>query len=180
MSLPLFRYHPDPIGTASIVDSNVECMCCGKRSGYISAGPVFSKFELNNSLCPWCIADGSAHRQFRAEFTDLASIGENHSTTKLGLEIIETVSFRTPGFTGWQQERWLACCNDAAAFVGHAGYRELNALWPGAIASIKIDSGFEGIEWEKYFRCLDSKGSPTGYVFRCLHCDKYMGYQDCD
>ena len=48
------------------------CVCCGERRGYIYAGPVYSERELSDSLCPWCIADGSAHSRFGAEFTDAA------------------------------------------------------------------------------------------------------------
>jgi uncharacterized protein CbrC (UPF0167 family) len=180
MTLPPFRYHPDPIGTGSIVGSDAMCVCCGERRGYIYVGPVYSERELNDSLCPWCIADGSAHSRFGAEFTDAAGVGNHSRTVKVGTDVVEVVSCRTPGFSGWQQERWLVCCGDAAAFVGHAGHRELEARWPDAIESIKADSGLEGQPWENFYHHLNSEGSPTAYIFRCLHCQKHFGYQDCD
>jgi uncharacterized protein len=180
MSLPSFKYHPEPLATGSVVESDATCACCGKTRGYIYTGPVFAEAELDDSICPWCIADGSAHTSFDAEFTDAAGVGGYRIPNQLTKSVIDEVAFRTPGFSGWQQEHWLACCNDAAAFVGRAGYRELQDKWPEAVAAIQADCGLDGAEWQEFFRCLDRDGSPTAYVFRCLHCRNYLGYQDCD
>ncbi|MGH7712620.1 MAG: CbrC family protein, partial [Gemmatimonadaceae bacterium] len=70
MTLPEFRYHPDPIASGSIVVSSAMCRCCGQSRGYIYDGPVYAGEELTDALCPWCIADGSAHAKFDAAFTD--------------------------------------------------------------------------------------------------------------
>jgi uncharacterized protein CbrC (UPF0167 family) len=70
VTLPVFRYHPDPLKSGSIVPSDAECRCCGKRRGYIYTGPVYAEADLDEALCPWCIADGSAHRTFDAGFVD--------------------------------------------------------------------------------------------------------------
>ncbi|MGH1419884.1 MAG: CbrC family protein [Hyphomicrobiaceae bacterium] len=35
--------------------------------------------------------------------------------------IVEVVSYRTPGFNGWQQEQWWTHWNDAAQFIGLGG-----------------------------------------------------------
>jgi uncharacterized protein CbrC (UPF0167 family) len=32
--------------------------------------------------------------------------------------VLDELTRRTPGFAGWQQERWLFHCADAAAYVG--------------------------------------------------------------
>ena len=74
-TLPTFRYHPDPIATGSIEASDTECVACKRARGHIYTGPVYSEEELDNLICPWCIADGTAHELFDAEFTDMASIG---------------------------------------------------------------------------------------------------------
>src|SRR5437867_1874998 len=132
MSLPTFKYHPDPLATGSIERSEVECVCCGRERGYVYTGPVYSKEELLDRICPWCIADGSAHTKFDAEFTDAEGIGEYSPEPAVPREVIEEVVFRTPGFSGWQQERWLACCGDAAAYLGRAGRQELEVQWPDA------------------------------------------------
>ncbi|MCU9953286.1 CbrC family protein [Burkholderia pyrrocinia] len=34
MSLPAFRYHPDPLATGSVIRSDARCMCCGDARGY--------------------------------------------------------------------------------------------------------------------------------------------------
>ncbi|MCK5338820.1 MAG: CbrC family protein, partial [Bacteroidales bacterium] len=33
MDLPKFKYHPDPLKSGSIVRSENECECCGKKRG---------------------------------------------------------------------------------------------------------------------------------------------------
>jgi uncharacterized protein CbrC (UPF0167 family) len=180
MRLPEFRYHPDPVATGSVVPSGAECVCCSQARGYIYSGPVYSVAELDQSICPWCIADGKAHAKFDAEFTDSAGVGGYVVPKTLPKSVVAEVAFRTPGFSGWQQEHWLACCNDAAQFLGRAGHRELQSDWPQAVASVQADCGLVGTEWAQFFRCLSRDGSPTAYVFRCLHCRAYLAYQDCD
>jgi uncharacterized protein CbrC (UPF0167 family) len=75
VELPTFRYHPDPIGTESVELSDAECVRCEQARGAIYVGPVYAEDELDESICPWCIADGSAHEEFDAEFTDAAGVG---------------------------------------------------------------------------------------------------------
>ena len=70
-ALPRFRYHPDPIATGSIEPSSQACVACGRSRGFIYTGPVYAEEELDDQLCPWCIADGSAARTLDAEFTDV-------------------------------------------------------------------------------------------------------------
>lgn len=179
MNLPDFKYHPDPIATGSIEQSDEVCECCGKERGYIYTGPIFAEDEIS-AVCPWCIADGSAHEKFDAEFTDSGGVVAYDEETEVPDSVLEEVSYRTPGFTGWQQEHWVACCGDAAAFVGTAGHEDLTKKWPDAIPSIQQECGMEDSEWESYFEELDKDGSPTAYVFKCLHCGKHLGYSDCD
>lgn len=179
MKLPVFRYHPDPVSTGSVIESDAECECCGKARGYIYAGPVYAEDELDEALCPWCIADGSAHGEFDASFTDEDGIGGNGDWDEVPDDVIEAVAFRTPGFAGWQQERWWTHCGDAAAFVGRAGRAELEALGPEATSAIQESTGLEnGPQWDGFLTALDKDGSPTAYIFRCTHCGALGGYQD--
>jgi hypothetical protein len=140
---------------------------------------VYSEAELDDSLCPWCIADGSAHERYNAEFTDYAAVGGFRLPNTLETQVREEVAHRTPGFSGWQQEQWLACCNDAAAYLGPAGHAELTSRWPGAVEAVRADCGLDGAEWEGFFHALDADGGPTAYVFQCLHCNRLLAYQDC-
>ncbi|MFE9688366.1 CbrC family protein [Micromonospora sp. NPDC005806] len=57
--LPQFPYHPDPVGTGSIVAAEVVCACCGRRRPFTYVGPVYAVEELARALCPWCIANGT-------------------------------------------------------------------------------------------------------------------------
>jgi hypothetical protein len=105
MELPTFKYHPDPVSTGSIEQSASVCIVCGQARGWIYTGPVYASGEYVNCICPWCIADNSAHAKLDAEFTDLAGIGEFDPRVSVAKAITEAVAFRTPGFIGWQQER---------------------------------------------------------------------------
>jgi len=75
MTLPHFKYHPDPLSTGSIEESNAICKCCGKTCGYIYKGTAFSVQNCHACICPWCIADGSAHEALDVCFTAEMAIG---------------------------------------------------------------------------------------------------------
>ncbi|WP_338641840.1 CbrC family protein [Burkholderia pyrrocinia] len=38
MSLPAFRYHPDPLATGSVIRSDARRVCCGDARGHVYAG----------------------------------------------------------------------------------------------------------------------------------------------
>ena len=46
MSLPAFKYHPDPIGTGSIEAGEVDCVCCGEVREYTYVGPVYASTDF--------------------------------------------------------------------------------------------------------------------------------------
>jgi uncharacterized protein CbrC (UPF0167 family) len=176
--LPSFRYHPDPVATGSVELSDKECVCCAQARGYIYTGPVYSEADHEDDICPWCIADGSANQKLDVQFTDADGIGGYGLWDDVPTPVAEEVAYRTPGFTGWQQEKWVTCCKDAACFMGRAGYKDLLALGANAIEAIRVESDLEGDEWEAYFKGLDKDDQPTAYLFRCLHCQKLGGYSD--
>jgi uncharacterized protein CbrC (UPF0167 family) len=177
--LPDFKYHPFPLETGAITASDDICQCCGRLRGYIYSGPVYAEDEVDG-ICPWCIADGSAARKFQAEFTDAVGIGDFGTWGKVSSLVADEVSHRTPGFAGWQQERWWVHCNDAAAFLGPAGRKEIEEYGPDLVAALKRESGTSDASWPDYLAAMKADGSPTAYVFRCLHCGKLGGYSDCD
>ncbi|MBX2998102.1 MAG: CbrC family protein, partial [Caldilineaceae bacterium] len=147
---------------------------------YCYVGPVYAVADSDRRICPWCIADGSAHKKLGASFTDECSIGGG-VWDEVSAEVIEEVAYRTPGFCGCQQEQWWTHCRDAAQFLGRAGRSELEKFGLQAIAAIKKDAGLsDGPEWDRFFAELDKDGSPTAYVFRCIKCGALGGYQDCD
>ena len=164
-TLPSFRYHPDPLATRSVVASREACTCCGVARGYVYVGPAHAVDEVAG-VCPWCIADGAARAMFSAEFTDLDGAPDNVPTT-----VLEEIGSRTPGFTGWQQEHWLYHCGDGAAFLGRAGWSELEDR-PNALAALRENLADDEI------RALDRDGDQTAYLFRCRHCGTHLAYAD--
>ena len=94
MDLPTFKYHPDPLATGSVAESDTECVCCGQVRGYIYTGPVYAIEEYYNCICPWCIADGSAYEKLDAMFTDDAGIGGYGEWDEVAEEVIEAVTQR--------------------------------------------------------------------------------------
>jgi uncharacterized protein CbrC (UPF0167 family) len=180
MELPTFRYHPDPIGTGSIEVSDVVCVVCQQARGYVYTSHAYSRKEYSNCICPWCIADGSAHGKLDVEFFDDVGIGGYGQWDKVSQVVIDEIVFRTPGFSGWQQERWFTHCEDAAAFLGRMGSEELRA-YGEAIEVIRNYIGLNHKD-ERYelFEMLRKDGSPCAYLFRCLHCGTYGGYIDFD
>jgi uncharacterized protein CbrC (UPF0167 family) len=130
------------------------------------------------TICPWCIADGLAHEKFGLEFTDRECIGGG-DWESISREIADEVAFRTPGFSGWQQERWFTHCGDAAEFLGPMGKEQLEQLGPEAVEVVRLESGYEPTEWEYYYNSLNLRTGPaTAYLFRCGHCGKLGGYSD--
>jgi uncharacterized protein CbrC (UPF0167 family) len=166
--LPTFKYHPDPIATGAIkADRDTPCLACDRIRGYLYDGPVYSeKFhDLTHSLCPWCIADGSAAKLFGAEYADAGTMeGVSES-------VMLEVAQRTPGFEAWEQELWLTCCDDAAAYLGSAGASDLTGEFAAAIPAIEEN-------WDGDWHDLKKDDQPTAYIFRCLHCQKYLAFVD--
>jgi hypothetical protein len=177
MNLPTFRYHPDPIASGSIVASDAECLCCNAQRGFIYAGPTYCEAELEEALCPWCIADGSAHEKFDASFTD-----EARFPADIPRDVIEEIAFRTPGFCGWQQEKWLTCCSDAATFLEPAGRTEIRARYPQLEGTLMMyvvhELGISGGAAKRFLEALNRDQGPTAYVFACRHCDNKPAYVD--
>ena len=177
-ALPTFRYHPDPIGTGSIVASPKTCLGCDRQRGYVYVSPVVADAELSEAICPWCIADGTAATKFDAEFTDPEGVGDYGSWDSVPADVAEEISRRTPGFTGWQQERWWTHCGDGAEFLGRAGWQQVDGVWRDAVPALKADIQLDGDGWQEYAEQLDTEGSPTAYVFKCRHCGQLGGYSD--
>lgn len=175
--LPFFKYHPDPLATGAFTqaDPPKTCQCCGKSAPVYYEGPFYSVEDVF-CLCPDCIASGRAARKFQGEFQDSCSVDEGvQDPAKL-----EELICRTPGYRGWQQEHWRAHCGDYCAFLGYVGYRELKQM--GIVEQVLEDSMWE--EWgetpEELLHALNNGGSVQGYLFRCLHCGKYLLWIDCD
>jgi uncharacterized protein CbrC (UPF0167 family) len=177
MNLPTFRYHPDPLASGSIVASKATCRCCAQSRGYIYTAAVYSEEELGEALCPWCIADGSAHRKFNATFVDSEAFLDD-----VPVSIFHEITERTPGYNAWQQEHWPVCCNDAAAFLEPVGIDELRARHrdqEGALMShIVHEMKISGGGAVRLLSSLRRDTGPTAFLFRCLHCEGTLFHLD--
>jgi uncharacterized protein len=177
VTLPVFRYHPDPIASGSVVESDAVCACCGKSRGYIYTTPIYSEDELGDGVCPWCIADGSAHRKLDATFVDPEAFADTTPETA-----IDEISQRTPGYSAWQGEQWPACCDDATAFLEPVGIKEIRERYrpiEGAVLShIIYEMGISGGAATRLLGELNREQGPTAYLFRCLTCEGYKVHID--
>ena len=164
MTLPTFRYHPDPVGSGSIIQSENICLCCGAARGWIYTGPVYAELDLDDAICPWCIADGSANKKFGATFVADCSLDE--------------ICERTPGFSAWQSESWLECCGEPASFITPAGITELRKLDRSlegvALNHVIYEMNISGRAAIRMVESLNKDKGPTAYVFRCLRCAQYL------
>jgi uncharacterized protein CbrC (UPF0167 family) len=176
----VFRCHPDPLATGAIQSSDTSCACCGQSTGHIYTGPSYGSEDYVDCICPGCIADGSAHQKLAVEFTDPGAVGGYGQWQAVPQAVVEEIAFRTPAFLSWQQGQWYTCCEDAAAFLGGMGYAELNRYGSQAVEAIRLACvDFEDGK-DSFLKSLKKNGSPTAYLFKCLHCGKYGGYVDYD
>jgi len=175
VKLPAFKYHPDPISTGSVIRSDAKCRCCGERRGAIYTSTIYCVEDLENDICPWCIADGSAAKKLNATFCDDRPLRE------AGIEasIVQEITTKTPGYDTWQQDVWLTHCKDACAFLGEASKNDVLSI---AFEGLQVAGGEEMDA--KTIRIIAQnyrpKGSPAFYKFKCLHCDKILYAMDFD
>ena len=164
--LPTFRYHPDPVATGAVKPSEMICRCCDRARGYAYTASVYCRDLPRDSLCPWCIADGSAAAKFDAFFSD----GEPLAQENVPAEVIEEVTRRTPGYNSWQQEVWEACCDDACAFHGDASKEELRSLGGELLSRTLTQWKCREPDWQRLIQHYQPGGNPAVYKFVCLHC----------
>jgi len=176
-TLPEFRYHPDPIMSGSIAESDAKCRVCKKARGFIYTAPTYADEDLDEAICPWCIASGAASKKFDATFVDSEAFADGIPDSAM-----EEIMERTPGFATWQSEQWPACCNDATAFLTPAGIKEIQkdfgeytfTLMNHIIHNMEISGGAA----TRLLDSLNRDKGPTAYVFQCLHCNKHHFHID--
>ena len=166
--IPEFRYHPNPITTGNVQPSETVCLCCGRNRGYIYMASVYSRETLNEAICPFCIADGSAAEKFNAVFSDDYPLYE----AGISSEIVDEVTQRTPGFISWQQEVWLTCCKDACEFHGDAPKTELRELEGESLERFLSEIEWSEAEWKDFVPHYEAGGNPAVYKFVCRHCKR--------
>ena len=173
-ALPEFRYHPDPLHTGAFkLGEAVACDSCGDETNIYYTEPFYSVDEVG-FVCPACIKSGKASMKFDGAFQDSNSCDEVSDNEKL----IELCT-RTPGYSGWQQEYWLAHCDDFCAFLGYVGWPEIRQM--GIDEEIENDLQ-ENSDYEvsTVKSNLVAGGSMQGYLFQCLSCGAHRLHVDYD
>jgi uncharacterized protein CbrC (UPF0167 family) len=177
IDLPIFKYHPDPIRSGSLVKSKKKCECCKKARGYIYAGPTYCEDDFEEALCPWCIGDGSAHAKYDATFVDEAVFPDDVPPA-----VVEEIACRTPAYSAWQSEQWFSCCRDAMAFLEPVGAAEIRERYPqienDLLAYIVSELGLSRGDATMMLESLRRDAGPTAYVFQCLHCGAFKTFVD--
>jgi uncharacterized protein CbrC (UPF0167 family) len=174
-TLPQFRYYRDPFSDGTFrPDPDIPCLGCSRLRGYVYTGPVYTEknFILEDHLCPWCIADGTAAKRFGAIFNDAGTMDD------VSEEVRKEIEERTPGFHTWQDWGWLTCCEDATQYLGAAGAKELKRDFPDAIPAVMAllaeDYDLSGKAAREFFDALSKDDQPTAYIFQCTHCHNYL------
>lgn len=176
--LPGFKHHSDPIRSDSIAEPDRACAACGQQRGWTSTDAVYAKADLDEMLCPWRFAGGTAHARSGAEFVASQAVGDYGRWDSAPASVTEEVSFRTPSFSGRQQERRFTHCKDATEFIAPMGVVKLGAVDPAAYAAIAGERGLRGEELARSMDSLHRGDGPAAYVFRCCHCGAWGGYSD--
>ena len=166
--LPHFRFHPDPLQSGCITDADLVCGVCDRARGYIYAGNCYVEEEFEGDVCPWCIADGSAHRRFGMTFHEF--------TLKPGtdLAIVDEIEERTPGLASFHPVEWPWCCGLPMAYLEPAGHEQIVArhatLATTLVPQLATDHGISREQAQALFDSLQRDESPCAHVFRCLTC----------
>lgn len=171
--LPQFRYFPDPIGAGVIAETAELCECCGLARGYTYTRQIYAADNIE-TICPWCIADGTAAEKYDGVFVD------DHPLIQAGvaMSVVDEVSKRTPGYESWQEATWLACCNDACEFHGDETRDYLLSLDQNGLIRLSQQTDFPFDVLVDVIQHYKPKGSPAFYRFRCRHCGAIHHHAD--
>ena len=171
--LPFFRYHPDPLATGSIQQSDSVCECCGLARGFVNTCNFYSTSE-EQIFCPWCISTGLAAKKFDGIFCD------DYSLINAGLptSIIEEVTQRTPGFNSWQSEAWLTCCGDACEFYGDAPVDEVKNLSDPQLVQMQKITALSIDRLRTMAANYIPASSPAFYKWKCRVCGNLKYFVD--
>ena len=74
---PSFFYSPNAYALGIIEQRPITCQCCGKARDFHYTGNLYCTAAIT-TLCPWCIADGSAAEKYEGSFvSDFEGINPN-------------------------------------------------------------------------------------------------------
>lgn len=157
-----FKYFPNAIKEVFTTGDIQVCDCCGEEIDVYYEGPFYSEKEIE-VLCPKCIASGRAAKELEGQFIDDECVDEINDEEKLG-ELI----YKTPSYTVEQEAYWLAHCDDFCAFIGKVTWQQIKDM----NIEYVVDE-LEEYDTKEVKEILNGESDMVGYLFKCLHCDKY-------
>lgn len=178
--LPTFELFPDPIREGSFKPSAAACTLCGLARGMEYCGPQYGEWRgPDPTICPWCISDGTASSR-GLSFNDATVYPWKPETRQMPHSEKEMVEDRTPGFSTWQGNRWLMCCDRACVYLGQAEAGELEGRYASAVPSMFEGDGYSQTEMDEIVKQVRRNGHVNAYIFRCRVCSSLKAYWDCD
>jgi uncharacterized protein CbrC (UPF0167 family) len=174
-ALPRFRYYRDPIAEEVIAPSPATCAGCGRARGFMVTSPSYgADVPEDAQFCPWCVADGTAHRRFGVTFNEV----EPGAAPQAAAEVRE----RTPGILTWQDWSWPTHCNDVGVYLGQPSGEELRAnqeAYDALLADIgQWDWGRNEDDVRDFIDGLG--GGQVAYLFECPRCAAQLVRWDMD
>jgi uncharacterized protein CbrC (UPF0167 family) len=164
-NLPKFKYNSNVYDDDIVFHVDGVCQCCGKEVD-VFTNSMYTQHEIQ-CICMNCVADGSAAKKFDGEFI--------HDVEKLVSDPLKTdeLLHRTPGYLSWQGEYWLVCCDDYCEYLGPVVASKLDELDAIGISDAVMEECNNRCQLHLHRSDLLLSKSPSGYLFRCLHCGKY-------
>lgn len=125
MSRVEFPYHPhiyelEPSPVMKNKDK-LACQVCGQVPE-LYLNRMYTTAEIS-CLCPSCVASGAAADKLDGDYIQDA---EWQKVTDP--ERVKNFFRTTPGYSSWQGEYWLACCDDFCNFIDYVGMEELDRM----------------------------------------------------
>jgi uncharacterized protein CbrC (UPF0167 family) len=173
--LPAFRYYRDPGADETIEESPVECSACGRARGFVVTSTAYGVDVPDEAqFCPWCVADGSAHRRYGVTFNEVEAGASQEAT--------DEVAQRTPGILTWQDWDWPTHCGDVGVYLGQPTGDELRANREAYDALLADIRRFEwGRDEDFVHDFVDGLGGGhVAYLFECPRCRKQLVRWDAD
>lgn len=163
----VFKYHPNAwkLGVFEQCEEGQPevCQCCGKDTQRFLTEMYTEKDVW--CICPECVSNGRATSHFDGEFVKDAEFNKVDNP-----DIIDELLLRTPGYSSWQGEYWLGCCNDFCAFLGEIEVEDLEELY---ILESAMQDYVEQYPRRYHEDLRADLNVMYIYLFKCFHCGKY-------
>ena len=190
-----FCYFQHPHAFSTYTDQAQSCGLCGQeRPGYKE--PFYGCDAT--FVCEACLVEGKLAdvkgftnegdiRSLREQLQEMHSDWGEEQVQKLVQQHTAELQQRTPHLVTWQDFYWPAHCGDYCCFIKEAGKPDLNELAPDGDGQTffgehlsERDKGFANVAdvWQSIRPDSpqdNAKAYTMGvYLFRCLHCGKYV------